>query len=188
MSGEMASVLGGYSPESDRLARLESELSTVQRAVRVQREYTHAIHRLMGASDGSPTGAAMSALLDDALLSTMRIIEAKDSALLVRDEANDDLVFVACHGDVRRERLIWRRLPRKLGLANWVLKHRQPVIANNARADERFHPGVDEELMFSTKSLLAAPLIHGGQTVGVVEVLNKQESGCSAGQTRSTWN
>ena len=72
------------------------------------------------------------------------------------------------------EQLVGTRVPAGKGVASWVLEHRQSAIVNNAAADERFYPGLDNQLKYRTRSILAAPLIGGGHVIGVVEMINKK--------------
>ena len=50
------------------------------------------------------------------------------------------------------------RIPRDVGLAGWVLAHREIVNVEDAYADPRFHGAVDQETGFRTRTLLTAPL------------------------------
>ncbi len=59
------------------------------------------------------------------------------------------------------------------GVAGWVAQTGQSVIVPYAPRDPRFFSGIDEQLGFSTVSLLAVPLLGRGQVRGVLEVANK---------------
>ncbi len=69
-----------------------------------------------------------------------------------------------------------RRIPRGKGIANWVADKRQAAIVNDTVNDGRFYRGPDEERAFSTRSILAAPILADDEMLGVIKVLNK----CSA--------
>jgi signal transduction histidine kinase len=66
-----------------------------------------------------------------------------------------------------------QRIPLDEGIAGWVVRHGQPVIANDARADARFSHRVDVRTGFLTQSIAAVPLKIKGRIIGVLEVLNK---------------
>ncbi|HSS65774.1 MAG TPA: GAF domain-containing protein, partial [Gammaproteobacteria bacterium] len=91
------------------------------------------------------------------------------------DEDSRELVFVVAHGDLPADELVWRRLPPGKGIGGWVAENQKSVIVNDVQSDERFYPGIDEEFGFKTRSMLAAPVIGGGQVLGVIEVLNKHD-------------
>ena len=114
------------------------------------------------------------ALLGDVLDNALRTIDAQDGSLLAMDEDTRELVFVLAQGDVPQEKLAWRRLPAGEGIAGWVAEHGESTIVNDVRADGRFYAAVDTDLGFTTRSILAAPIIGGGKVLGVIEVLNKR--------------
>jgi GAF domain-containing protein len=43
----------------------------------------------------------------------------------------------------------------------------------NALADDRFHDGIDRQTGFTTRSILAVPLLVNGECLGVIESVNK---------------
>jgi signal transduction histidine kinase len=101
-----------------------------------------------------------------------KVIDAGAASILLIDEAQDELVFKVSHG-TRGPMLRQQRMPMDEGIGGWVARTGKPVIANNARADSRFSHRVDVRTGFLTQSIAAVPLNIKGQTIGVLEVLNK---------------
>ena len=60
------------------------------------------------------------------------------------------------------------------GIAGWVAQTGEPTIVNDTSKDPRFARRFDASTQFQTKSVLCAPLISRGRTIGVVQVINKQ--------------
>jgi len=112
-------------------------------------------------------------LLREIVRSAVRVLKASDGSLLLWDEATNELVFAVTEGGVE-EALEGRRMPADKGIAGWVLTHRQPDIVHEVRSDERFYRAIDESLGYHTSSLVAVPMITKGQSIGVLEVLNKE--------------
>ena len=56
----------------------------------------------------------------------------------------------------------------------WVVTHQSAVRIENARRDSRFWSQIDQLTGFSTRSILAAPLLGDDRVLGVVEIINKQ--------------
>jgi signal transduction histidine kinase len=112
-------------------------------------------------------------LLREIVRSAVRVLKASDGSLLLWDEATNELVFAVTEGGVE-EALEGRRMPADKGIAGWVLTHRQPDIVHEVRSDERFYRAIDESLGYHTSSLIAVPMITKGQSIGVLEVLNKE--------------
>jgi diguanylate cyclase (GGDEF)-like protein len=54
-----------------------------------------------------------------------------------------------------------------------VAQSGKPVIVNDAARDPRFAPRMDTRTQFETRSILCAPLVSRGRTIGVLEIINK---------------
>ena len=59
------------------------------------------------------------------------------------------------------------------GIAGWVAQTGKPTIVNDTAKDPRFARKFDTKTQFETRSILCAPLISRGRTIGVVEIINK---------------
>ena len=137
------------------------------------RRFIDSMHNLSDAIDQPRPDHVIIDLLADVLENSRRAINAKDGSLLVLDEDTQELVFVIAQGDIPSEELAWRRIPAGEGIAGWVARQRRATIVNDAHADDRFWGSLDQEFDFTTRSILAAPIIGGGRVLGVVELLNK---------------
>lgn len=59
------------------------------------------------------------------------------------------------------------------GIAGWVAENGRTVMITNTAQDTRFFEGVDEKSGANTSSLLATPLQSKGESLGVLEIINK---------------
>ena len=112
----------------------------------------------------------------DLIAETSRHFNADGAAILVLNETKDALNFAATYSrnqDVK-SRLSQIAVPMGYGIAGWVAAHREPALVNQVRLDRRFNGQVDEETDYHTKNLIAAPIVAGGELIGVIEVLNKK--------------
>ncbi len=67
------------------------------------------------------------------------------------------------------------RLPVTRGIAGWVAQHSEAVNLADAYTDPRFESEFDARLGFRTRSLLCLPILNkDGQTIGVLQLLNKK--------------
>jgi GAF domain-containing protein len=162
---ESESVLSALRSEQRELL---GEADGLRRFIACMRKLIDAAHSRQGESE-------VYLLLQQVLDNSIRAINARDGSLLVPDEATQDLVFVMVRGDEPHTELVGRRIPAGEGIAGWVAKNRRAAIVNNAAADDRFFPGMDREIDYRTKSLLAVPLVGGDEVLGVIEVLNKRD-------------
>jgi GAF domain-containing protein len=64
-------------------------------------------------------------------------------------------------------------MPSATGVAGWVLTTRQPLIINDTSKDSRFARDAAERTGFVPESLMCAPLLHGDQALGVINVLDR---------------
>lgn len=99
-------------------------------------------------------------------------LHAEAGSLLLRDDATGELVFAVTLGPVA-DRLRGRRLAPGQGIAGWVAKGGEAVIAPDVSADPRFSGGVDQASGFVTHSVLCAPLKTSQGIIGVVQLLNR---------------
>jgi GAF domain-containing protein len=90
------------------------------------------------------------------------------------DESTDELVFEAVAGE-GADTLIGRRFPSSTGIAGWVLVTHQPLVIEDVAQDLRFGREVAESTGFVPKGLMAVPLLHGEQAIGVLEVLDRPQ-------------
>lgn len=158
----------------DRRAALRQENDRLEAEAQALRNFINALTRLMDALNVPAAEAEVLTLFETVLDNAVEAIGAATGSLLIPDDSTDELVFAIVRGESPVDKLVGRRVPARKGVGSWVLRHRQAVIVNNAPADDRFYPGVDLEVHYETRSILAAPLIGGGKVIGVVEMLNKK--------------
>ena len=101
------------------------------------------------------------------------LIPSEAWSLLMVDEEKQELVFEAALGAKGRDVSAFR-LKLGEGVAGWVAQTGQPTIVNDAAHDPRFAHKVDARTQFQTRSILCAPLVSRGRTIGVLEIINKR--------------
>ena len=60
------------------------------------------------------------------------------------------------------------------GVVGWVAQYGQPVKVDDPPSDHRFTAIADAATGFKTRSILSAPVIAKGKTIGVLEFINKK--------------
>jgi GAF domain-containing protein len=100
------------------------------------------------------------------------IFHAKASSIFLLDEQTDELVFEAVAGE-GAESLVGRRFPSSTGIAGFVLVSRQPLVIEDVLEDPRFSRETAESTGFVPKGLMAVPLLHEENVLGVLEVLDR---------------
>jgi GAF domain-containing protein len=112
------------------------------------------------------------ALLQSVVDVARAIFKAKASSILLLDTETDELVFEAA-ADEASESLIGKRFPSSTGIAGFVLVSRQPLVIEDVISDPRFSRETAESTGFVPKGLMAVPLLHEENALGVLEVLDR---------------
>jgi signal transduction histidine kinase len=97
------------------------------------------------------------------------------SAWLWADAQEGSLVCWAISSEGKDSSPIDVRLLPGQGIAGWVAETGESIVVNDVTQSTQFFPGVDEQIDFQTRSLIAVPMRVRGGVVGVVEVVNKLE-------------
>ena len=102
------------------------------------------------------------------------IFGAKASSIFLLDEATDELVFEAVAGE-GSDVLVGTRLPSSTGIAGWVLVTRQPLVLEDVQNDPRFARDLAEATGYVPHGLMAVPLLHDEEALGVLQVLDRPQ-------------
>ncbi len=113
-------------------------------------------------------------LLQNILQSAVDILECEAGSLFMMDDQTDELVFKVTVGPVASD-LINKRLPPGSGVVGKAVVNRQAVIVNSTQGSEVWAPQTDKQTGFTTRGLLAVPLMVKDTVLGVIEVINKRD-------------
>jgi GAF domain-containing protein len=103
------------------------------------------------------------------------IFSAKAATVFLYDPETDELVFEAVAG-LGADTLIGDRIPSSTGIAGWVLVTRQPLVLEDVSQDPRWGgQEIAERTGYAPKGLMAVPLIHEEDPVGVLQVLDRPQ-------------
>ena len=100
------------------------------------------------------------------------LIPSEAWSMLMVDEEKQELAFELALGAKGKEVSSFR-VKMGEGVAGWVAETGKPAIVNDTAKDARFARKFDAKTQFETRSILCAPLISRGRTIGVVEIVNK---------------
>jgi signal transduction histidine kinase len=113
-------------------------------------------------------------VLERLLQEVTEIVGTEGASVWLWDEEQEGyLVCWAFSAESEGPSLIDQRLRPGQGIAGWVAESGRSVMVDPVQDSPRFFRGVDEELEFSTRSLIAVPLRVRDLVVGVLEVVNK---------------
>jgi putative methionine-R-sulfoxide reductase with GAF domain len=103
-------------------------------------------------------------------------LSCEAGSVLLYDEDTNELEFFVAEGELGEE-LRQVRFPADKGIAGQALKELRTISVDDVKRCSYFYRGIDMDFGFETRSVLAAPLVSGQETVGVVEAINKQANG-----------
>ena len=102
------------------------------------------------------------------------LIGAEASSVMLLDDDRENLYFKLATG-TRGGVVQKMRIPVGKGIAGLVAQQKQSLLVPEAQKDARFSGDFDKASGFTTRSILAVPLLIGDDLIGVMEVLNKKE-------------
>lgn len=105
----------------------------------------------------------------------VEILDAEAGSLLLVDPETGNLIFEVTLGPTAGE-IQGTRLPMGTGIVGTVAQTAEPAIVNEAHSDQRWFSGVDTRSgEFTTRALIAVPMVTKNRVIGVLEVINKRD-------------
>jgi len=101
-----------------------------------------------------------------------RILQVEMGSLLLLDQETGELEFQITLKEQEARFSAFRRKPGE-GIAGWVAQHGKPLLIPDVCHAPRFHDQLSQLIGFPHLSVLCVPLKAQGQTIGVIEVINK---------------
>jgi signal transduction protein with GAF and PtsI domain len=87
-------------------------------------------------------------------------INSEEASVLVREGDEGDLLNLT--------------VPSGKGIAGFVLSSGQPMAVADVGEEQSFYADVDKQTGYSTQTILATPLRHNGEVIGVLEYINRR--------------
>ncbi len=98
---------------------------------------------------------------------------AEAGSVLLLDKSTGELEFAVATGE-GGAKLSETRLGSGEGIAGWVASMGKPALINDVDSDDRHATVIDIKTGFSTRSLLAVPMMRRDEVIGVLEAVNKR--------------
>jgi diguanylate cyclase (GGDEF)-like protein len=112
-------------------------------------------------------------VIETIMARVQQLIPSEAWSMLMVDEEKQELTFELALGEKGKD-VSGFRVKIGEGVAGWVAQTGKPTIVNNTAKDPRFAKRFDSETQFRTRSILCAPLVSRGRTIGVVQVINRR--------------
>jgi serine phosphatase RsbU (regulator of sigma subunit)/anti-sigma regulatory factor (Ser/Thr protein kinase) len=138
----------------------------VQTTSVTDQETAERLRRVLRVTDVALAHLSPEALLDELLIRVREILDADTAAVLLLDEATDELVARAAKG-LEEEVEQGVRIPVGKGFAGRIAADRSPVIIRRVHQRNVLNPILQEK---GVRSLLGVPLLVHGRVLGVIHV------------------
>lgn len=102
-----------------------------------------------------------------------RLVDAERASLLLASGRNHHMYFEVALGDESGELARVSMVPGQ-GIAGTVLSTGTPIIVDDVQSDPRHCADIDQKTGFAPRTMICAPLICKGTTLGVLQVINKR--------------
>jgi signal transduction protein with GAF and PtsI domain len=137
-------------------------------------DFTDKLRRLVETVDvANALTEPLARSIENLLMISAREINSSDASVLIRDGDDGDLRFLSAIGEVA-DQLRNLKVPAGKGIAGFVLSSGQPMAVSDVGEEKTFYAEVDKETGYSTQMILATPLRHNGEIIGVLEYINRR--------------
>ncbi len=169
-------VAGRMAPELDKLMYLLESRNTIRR-----------LESLIGIMGGIGSTLDPTKILQLIIEDASNLLNVEASSLFLIDKESGDVTLQLSSNKEHTSMEHAVRVPAGKGVIGYVVQTGETVIVNDAKADIRHYTGVDSQVNFNTRSILAVPLkshpINLGanrgssleQIIGGLEAINKRD-------------
>jgi len=127
-----------------------------------------------------PEDVDLKDMLREILMWANKFVPSESGSILLDDPVLNQhrkkagvLYFVACFGKGSAA-LAGATLPVNVGIAGSTYASGKPYISKKVKLDRNFYSKIDQKTKFETKSIICAPINIKGVTIGVLELINRQ--------------
>jgi Nif-specific regulatory protein len=113
-------------------------------------------------------------LLELIIDTATKMMQAKASSLLLLDPRTKKLYFKVAIGE-RRDELRKYEINLGQGIAGTVAQKGEALLIPDVSKDPRWYKEISESIGFETRSIACVPMKVGEETIGVVEIIDKED-------------
>ena len=138
----------------------------------ISTERTRRLERLLEISRTLCDSLDLEPFLHTLIATASELTGCEAASVLELDEDEDELRFLALPW-FHRDALKSIKVPLQNSVAGWVFENGKPLVVSDVVTEPRHFKGADLASEFTTRSLMAVPIIYQGQKLGVLELINK---------------
>ncbi len=167
---------------AERTQELTLEIAERKQAEQALRTRNKDLARLNRLGQQLTASLELDHIVQQLLEAAIETVDAEGASLWLWDESQPDIL--ACRAVMhqgKEPKIVDIHVSADQGIIGWTARTGESVIINDTASDPRFFPGVDEQVEFHTRSVLAVPLRAQDAVIGVMEVVNKQSGAFDGG-------
>jgi predicted Ser/Thr protein kinase/putative methionine-R-sulfoxide reductase with GAF domain len=178
---KLTDTVEGVTPELEQTLRASLEIIPERRIASVQ-AFAAALGARLGTSEGASLALSVdqadapNSLIEAVVRTAAGIFEAAAASIALLDRSTSELVFQAAWGAGARE-IVGVRLPPGVGIAGAVISSGEGQAVPECRSDPRFASQIAAGTGYVPHTMLVVPLKRGGQTLGVLSILDRRDGG-----------
>ena len=134
------------------------------------------LKRILAVTRDLRSATDMEELLYRLTISACELTSSQAASILKFNELTNSLRYIAAPW-LPAESLKETSVPLTDSMPGWVFTNGEPLIIQDVANDSRHFKEIDQGSNLTTTSLIAVPIQHQGDTIGVLECLNKSEDG-----------
>lgn len=130
------------------------------------------LERLLALTRGLGSAPDMEQFFQRLTVAATELTNSEAASILKFDETSNSLRFIAApwfHQQSLKDVIV----PLDESMAGWAFGNNKPLVIQDVAKDSRHFEAVDQAANFTTTSLLAVPMAYQGNTIGVLEAVNK---------------
>jgi Nif-specific regulatory protein len=113
-------------------------------------------------------------LLELIIESAAQVVQAKAASLLLVEPKTNTLFFQVATGD-KKDEIKEYRVKMGQGIAGHVAMTGEPLLIDDVANDPRWYKEISESIRFETQSIACVPLKLNEETIGVVQIIDRQD-------------
>ncbi len=111
-------------------------------------------------------------LLPTIFSQVVEAMRAEGGSIWLMDKSGETLVCEVAEG-AGGDKMVGSKLKPGEGIAGWVAANKKPDMIVNVRTDGRWASRFDQKAEVETRTLISAPLVVKGESLGAINVINK---------------
>ncbi|MBT3979779.1 MAG: GAF domain-containing protein [Bacteriovoracaceae bacterium] len=146
------------------------------RLEKIEVELHNRIKTIIGIHEDFSSTMDLDTLLGMILAKATSLLKAEVGSVWLNEDSGDGIECYVAEGPTK-DKVIGIKIKSGVGIVGWVVENKEPIIVEDCSKDSRFSKALDNKIGFVTESMITVPLSVKGQSIGAVQIINKEAKG-----------